>query len=183
MLEVNLSLFYEYCVIQVHNKVQKFQAWHTKAAPNGKCCEGYIVLFEGHRVTGSQMWKVCWNRGKLYWKTAKFFHFCHLKKLVRPETLGPYRVFPYLKVSKWYSNLRRSGGIFNYELPDRRRCQICRCTGDWLLTLCCQTTADICWCPQYPVVFSSAYLTSPLCILSCPNLTNTIKSSQWNLCM
>ena len=27
----------------VHSRVQKFPAWHTKAAPNGKCCEGYIV--------------------------------------------------------------------------------------------------------------------------------------------
>ena len=25
--------------------VQKFPAWHTKAAPNGKCCEGYIAPF------------------------------------------------------------------------------------------------------------------------------------------
>ena len=27
----------------VSSRVQKFPAWHTKAAPNGKCCEGYIV--------------------------------------------------------------------------------------------------------------------------------------------
>ena len=27
----------------VRSRVQKFLAWHTKAAPNGKCCEGYIV--------------------------------------------------------------------------------------------------------------------------------------------
>ena len=26
------------------------------------------------------------------WKIAKLFYFCHLKKLVRPETLGPYYV-------------------------------------------------------------------------------------------
>ena len=25
------------------SRVQKFPALHTKAAPNGKCCEGYIV--------------------------------------------------------------------------------------------------------------------------------------------
>ena len=30
--------------ITVRSRVQKFPAWHTKAAPNGKCCEGYIVL-------------------------------------------------------------------------------------------------------------------------------------------
>ena len=27
----------------VRSRVQMFPAWHTKAAPNGKCCEGYIV--------------------------------------------------------------------------------------------------------------------------------------------
>ena len=27
----------------VRSRVQKFPAGHTKAAPNGKCCEGYIV--------------------------------------------------------------------------------------------------------------------------------------------
>ena len=73
----------------VRSRVQKFPAWHTKAAPNGKCCEGF---FEGHRVTSSQMWKVCWNKGRLCWKITKLFYFCHLKKLVRPETFGPYYV-------------------------------------------------------------------------------------------
>ena len=28
------------------------------------------------------------------WKIAKLFYFCHLKKLVRPETFGPYYVLP-----------------------------------------------------------------------------------------
>ena len=32
---------------------------------------------------------MCWNKGRLYWKIAKLFYFCHLKKLVRPETFGP----------------------------------------------------------------------------------------------
>ena len=32
-------------------------------------------------------------KGGLCWKIAKFFYFCHLKKLVRPETFGPYYVF------------------------------------------------------------------------------------------
>ena len=27
-----------------------------------------------------------WNKGRLVWKIAKFFYFCHLKKLVSPET-------------------------------------------------------------------------------------------------
>ena len=27
----------------IRSRVQKFPAWHTKAAPNGKCLEGYIV--------------------------------------------------------------------------------------------------------------------------------------------
>ena len=73
----------------LRSRVQKFPAWHTKAAPNGKCCEGYIVP---SRVTGSRMWKVCWNKGRLRCKIAKLFYFCHLKKLVRPETFGPYHV-------------------------------------------------------------------------------------------
>ena len=38
------------------------------------------------------MWKVCWNKGRLCWKIAKLFYFCDLKKLVRPETFGPYYV-------------------------------------------------------------------------------------------
>ena len=38
------------------------------------------------------MWKVCWNKGRICWKIAKLFCFCHLKKLVRPETFGPYYV-------------------------------------------------------------------------------------------
>ena len=41
------------------------------------------------------MW---WNKGRLCWKIAEFFYFCHLKKLARPETFGPYYVcinFPY----------------------------------------------------------------------------------------
>ena len=36
---------------------------------------------------------MCWNKGRLCWKTAKLFYFCHLKKLVRPETFGPYHVY------------------------------------------------------------------------------------------
>ena len=36
------------------------------------------------------MWKVCWSKGRLYWKIAKLFNFCHLSKLARPETYGPY---------------------------------------------------------------------------------------------
>ena len=37
---------------------------------------------------------MCWNKGRLCWKIAKLFYFCHLKKLVRPETFGPYYVSP-----------------------------------------------------------------------------------------
>ena len=36
---------------------------------------------------------MCWNKGRLCWKIAKLFYFCHLKKLVRPETVGPYYVY------------------------------------------------------------------------------------------
>ena len=82
-----------YVCMYVCSRVQKFPAWHTKAAPNGKCCEGYVVP---SRVTSSQMWKVCWNKGRLRWKIAKLFYFCHLKKFVRPETFGPYHVCMYV---------------------------------------------------------------------------------------
>jgi len=30
-------------VTHIWGWVQKFPDWHTKATPNGKCCEGYIV--------------------------------------------------------------------------------------------------------------------------------------------
>ena len=36
---------------------------------------------------------MCWNKGRLCRKIAKLFYFCHLKKLVRPETFGPYYVY------------------------------------------------------------------------------------------
>ena len=44
------------------------------------------------------MWKVCWNKGRLCWKIAKLFYFCHLKKLVRPEIFGPYHLCFFCKV-------------------------------------------------------------------------------------
>ena len=31
-------------------------------------------------------------KGDYVWKIAKLFYLCHLKKLVRPETFGPYYV-------------------------------------------------------------------------------------------
>jgi hypothetical protein len=30
-------------LLDIRGRVQKFPAWHTKAALNGKCCEGYIA--------------------------------------------------------------------------------------------------------------------------------------------
>ena len=35
---------------------------------------------------------MCWNKGRLCWKIAKLFYFCHLKNLARPENFGPYYV-------------------------------------------------------------------------------------------
>jgi hypothetical protein len=32
---------------------------------------------------------MCWNKGRLYWKRAKMFYFCHLKKFIRPDTFVP----------------------------------------------------------------------------------------------
>ena len=68
----------------IRSRVQKFPAWHTKTAPNGKFCEGYIVPYMVRLMY--QLKSVCWNKGRLCWKIAKLFYFCHLKKLVRPET-------------------------------------------------------------------------------------------------
>ena len=50
------------------------------------------------------MWKVCWNKGRLCWKIAKLFYFCHLKMLVRPETFGPHYVpnfFSMVVTTRW----------------------------------------------------------------------------------
>ena len=71
--------------------------FHDNEAVNTAVMEHFAdketgVLFEGQRVTSSQMWKVYWNKGRLYWKIAKLFYFCNLKMLVRPETFGPYHV-------------------------------------------------------------------------------------------
>ena len=50
---------------------------------------------------------MCWNKGRLCWKTAKLFYFCHLKKLVRPETFGPYYVCRLATESSQISMQRR----------------------------------------------------------------------------
>ena len=47
---------------------------------------------------------MCWNKGRLCWKIAKLYYFCHLKKLVRPETFGPYYVY---SAVRRFSTLRR----------------------------------------------------------------------------
>jgi hypothetical protein len=44
---------------------------------------------EGHRVTSSQMWKVCWNKGRLYWKIAKLFHSVTLKSWSAQKPVNP----------------------------------------------------------------------------------------------
>ena len=68
---------------KVRSRVQKFPAWHTKAAPNGKCCEGYIVPSMARLM---YQLKSVWYKGRLCWKIANLFYFCHLKKLDREET-------------------------------------------------------------------------------------------------
>ena len=79
--------YYQRRIRELPSRVQKFPFWHTKAAPNGKCREGYTVWSMSYWFTD---WIVCWNKGRLCWEIAKLFYFCHLKKLVRPETFGPY---------------------------------------------------------------------------------------------
>jgi hypothetical protein len=54
-------LWYMITWLIVRGRVQKFPAWHTKAAPNGKCCEGYIapamvrLMYQFQAVTCSRM--------------------------------------------------------------------------------------------------------------------------------
>ena len=73
----------------IRSRVQKLPAWYTKAAPNGKCCKGYIAL---SMVRLMYQIQACWNKGRLCWKIANLFYFCHLKRLVRAETFGPYYI-------------------------------------------------------------------------------------------
>ena len=42
LLSVIIKILFAFLFL-VRIRFQKFPAWHTKAAPNGKCCEGYIV--------------------------------------------------------------------------------------------------------------------------------------------
>ena len=74
----------------------------------------YVVgsIFSGLTYKSHTKWKMLWGiysavygevnvsvekcvemKGRLCWKIAKLFYFCHLKKLVRPETFGPYYVY------------------------------------------------------------------------------------------
>ena len=53
---------------------------------------------------------MCRNKGRLCWKIAKFFYFCHLKKLVRPETFGPYYVHSRVqKFPVWHTKAGPNG--------------------------------------------------------------------------
>ena len=58
------------------------------------------------------MWKVFWNKGRLCWKIAKLFYFCHLKKLLRPETFGPYCVGKLLDSGLWWNRQNRRTRLF-----------------------------------------------------------------------
>jgi hypothetical protein len=49
----------------IRSRVQKFPARDTKAAPNKKMLRGYVVPFEEHKVTTSQMYKVCCNKDRI----------------------------------------------------------------------------------------------------------------------
>ena len=57
-------------------------------------------------------------KGRLCWKIAKLFYFCHLKKLVRPETFGPHYVYvaqslPLRLVSLWAYSYNISAQVNN----------------------------------------------------------------------
>ena len=76
----NILCMWQNCLklLHIRSRVQKSPAWHTKAASNGKCCEGYIVP---SMVSLMYQIVVYWNKGRLCWKIAKLFYFCHLKKV------------------------------------------------------------------------------------------------------
>ena len=75
----------------IRSRVQKFPTWHTKARAKWKMLWGIYSAIYGE-VNVSVEKCVCWNKGRLCWKTAQLFNFCHLQKLVRPENFGPYYV-------------------------------------------------------------------------------------------
>ena len=99
----------------VRSRVQNFPVWHTKAAPNGKCCEGYIVP---SRVTIHRCEKCVEIKGDYVKKQQSCFISVTLKslsgrKLLDPTTymdifysflrylLSPYlRQFPFLRREK-----------------------------------------------------------------------------------
>ena len=93
------------------------------------------------------MWKVCWSKGRLYWKIAKLFHFCHLSKLARPETYGPYHVHIYMmlchtcNIKKSKISLRCKYNIaekqmLNHEVPLHMFMLVCGLLQVQLALLC-----------------------------------------------
>ena len=80
--------------VTLRSRVQKFPAWHTKADQNGKCCEGYDSAIYGEVNVSVE--KCVEIKGDYVKKIANLFYFYRLKKLVRPETFGPYHVCLYV---------------------------------------------------------------------------------------
>ena len=59
---------------------------------------------------------MCWNKGRLCWNIAKLFYFCHLKKLVRPESFGPYYVLlqQILRAVPMHVNTTSSSSLYRW---------------------------------------------------------------------
>ena len=102
--------------LTLRSGVQKFPAWDTKAAPNGKCCEGYIVTSMARLM---YQLKMCWNKGRLCWKIAKLFYFCHLKKLVRPENFWTLLRTSLMCYDDKYLEQRHLEGCARERIKDR----------------------------------------------------------------
>jgi len=62
-----------------------------------------------------------WNKRSLYWKIAKLFCFCHLKKLGRSENYGPTLVYTkiYIYLRVYLLKLYKRTDIWIYKYPFR----------------------------------------------------------------
>ena len=74
---------------EVRSRVQNFPAWHTKAAPDGKCCEGYIVP-SMVRLMYQLKSVLKWRETML--KNSKVVLFVTLKSWSGRKLFGPYYV-------------------------------------------------------------------------------------------
>ena len=81
---------------------------------------------------------MCWNKGRLCWKIAKLFYFCHLKKLVRPQNFGPYYVHrrPGQRLSTcWMVRVSNANGKKNFQCLSTLTLKLAHSTLKWIPSL------------------------------------------------